>query len=131
MKEIDKVAWIHIHDRRMLFLRSKGKEAFYFPGGKREGNESDAEVLARELKEELGIEFKLASARRLGQFTAPADGAPDVTLKCACYFGEFEGTMRPLSEIAEIGWFTSKAAHTLTPMGKIVLTHLRDLKLID
>jgi hypothetical protein len=41
MKYIDKLAWIHIVDRQILSTRSKGKDTYYIPGGKREGDESD------------------------------------------------------------------------------------------
>ena len=55
-EEIDKLAWIHIKEKQLLSTRSKGKEAYYLPGGKREPGESDAAALIRELKEELGID---------------------------------------------------------------------------
>ncbi|MDQ3403632.1 MAG: DNA mismatch repair protein MutT, partial [Actinomycetota bacterium] len=37
---IDKVAWIRIERGRMLCARSRGKDAYYLPGGKREHGES-------------------------------------------------------------------------------------------
>ena len=37
MKLIDKIAWLLIKDGKVLSTRSFGKDAYYFPGGKREG----------------------------------------------------------------------------------------------
>lgn len=48
MELIDKLAWIYIKDKKILSTRSKGKDAWYIPGGKRELGESDHEALFRE-----------------------------------------------------------------------------------
>lgn len=50
---IDKIAWIHTKDGKILSTLSKGKSTYYIPGGKREGDETDLETLVREVKEEL------------------------------------------------------------------------------
>jgi len=31
---IDKIAWLHLVDGRILSTRSRGKEVYYLPGGK-------------------------------------------------------------------------------------------------
>ena len=62
MKIISKIAWIHIEDRKVLMVRTRGKDTFYFPGGKPEKLESNAQALERELREEL--EFDLAGEVR-------------------------------------------------------------------
>ncbi|NUO34405.1 MAG: DNA mismatch repair protein MutT, partial [Dermatophilaceae bacterium] len=38
---IDKIAWIHLEQRRLLVARNAGRERFYLPAGKRETGESD------------------------------------------------------------------------------------------
>lgn len=45
---IDKIAWIHLEQRRLLTARNAGRDRFYLPGGKREPGESDLETLVRE-----------------------------------------------------------------------------------
>lgn len=45
---IDKVAWLHLEDARILSTRSRGKDAYYLPGGKREPGESGEQCLRRE-----------------------------------------------------------------------------------
>ncbi len=53
---IDKIAWVSITQGQLLCARSKGKDIFYLPGGKREPGESDADTLLREIDEELAEE---------------------------------------------------------------------------
>ncbi|MFI9597344.1 hypothetical protein [Nonomuraea sp. NPDC052265] len=40
---IDKIAWIHLDNGKILSTRSRGKNAYYIPGGKREPGETDLE----------------------------------------------------------------------------------------
>jgi 8-oxo-dGTP diphosphatase len=55
MTRIDKVAWIRLADGRILSTRSRGKDVYYLPGGKREPAESDVQTRVREIREELGV----------------------------------------------------------------------------
>lgn len=55
MTLIDKIAWIRLEDGRILSTRSRGKDAYYLPGGKREPGETDAQTLIREIREELDV----------------------------------------------------------------------------
>jgi 8-oxo-dGTP diphosphatase len=48
---IDKLAWIYIENKHLLSTRSKGKDTYYIPRGKRELGETDQEALLREIKE--------------------------------------------------------------------------------
>ena len=50
MEKIDKVAFLFLKDGKILSTRSRGKDKYYIPGGKREGNETDAETLIREVR---------------------------------------------------------------------------------
>lgn len=45
MAVIDKLAWIHLVDGRVLSTRSYGKDVYYIPGGKRETGETDDQAL--------------------------------------------------------------------------------------
>ena len=54
-KIIDKLAFIYLKDAKVLMARSRGKDIFYIPGGKREGNETDEQALMREVSEELNV----------------------------------------------------------------------------
>ncbi len=57
MKEIDKIAYIHTEQGKVLMSRSKGKTKYYIPGGKREIGETDEETLIREISEELNVKI--------------------------------------------------------------------------
>ena len=103
MKEIDKIAFIYLKDGKILSTLSKGKDTFYIPGGKREGNETDEETLIRECKEELTIDVLKDSIQYYGTFKAQAHGkAEGILVKMTCYMAEFNGTLKPSSEIEKI-----------------------------
>lgn len=132
MAPIDKLAWLHLADRKFLMLRSHGKDMFYFPGGKREPGESDLDALSRELREELGIRFDRGSARLYGVFRAAAHGqALPTEVKLTLYEGDWTGALEPQSEIAEMSWFDSTDAGFLTPLARKVAASLRKNDLID
>ncbi|SEO66803.1 NUDIX hydrolase [Amycolatopsis saalfeldensis] len=102
---IDKIAWLHLVDGRILSTRSKGKDAWYFPGGKREPGESDVETLVREIAEELTVALMPASISPAGTWEAQAHGrASGVVVRMTCYTAEYTGALTPSSEIAELAW---------------------------
>ena len=100
---IDKLAWVLIKDGKLLVVRSKGKELFYLPGGKREAGETDEQALIREIKEELSVELDPKSIKYMETFTAQADGkAAGVSVKLTCYFADFSDELLPDAEIEEL-----------------------------
>ncbi|MCW3816651.1 NUDIX domain-containing protein [Micromonospora sp. DR5-3] len=125
MGEIDKVAWIRVEDGRVLCARSRGKDVWYLPGGKREAGETDLETLAREVTEELGVAIVSESARHVGTFTAPAHGRAAGTLvRMTCYAADYRGTLRPASEIEELAWLGYADRHRVSPANQLVFDHL-------
>lgn len=117
---IDKLALIYLRDRRILAARSKGKDTYYLPGGKREAGESDHAALLREIKEELSVELRPETLRYLGQFEAQAhDREAGVLVRMTCYTAEYDGVLAPAAEIAELAWLSyADKAHTS------IVTHL-------
>lgn len=102
---IDKLAWIHIRDGRLLAARSRGRDVYFVPGGKRESGESDEQALAREVREELSVTLDADTLRLLGVFEAQAHGQPEgVTVRMTCFTGDYNGELRPAAEIEEIAW---------------------------
>lgn len=105
MKEIDKIAFIYLKNGKILSTLSKGKDTYYIPGGKREGNETDEETLVRECKEELTIDIKKDTIKYYGTFEAQAHGkAEGILVKMTCYMADFDGELKPDSEIEEMVW---------------------------
>ena len=129
---IDKLAWIEIQDRRVLYVRSKGKDLFYSPGGKREGEESDEQSLTREIREELDVALKPDTFTYLNTFSAQAHGKPEGTMvEIKCYTAEYDGELKPSAEIEELAWFTSGDVERTSVTGKLILAWLKDKNLID
>lgn len=132
MKIIDKVALLYVKDGKILSTRSKGKDKYYLPGGKREGNETDLETLAREVKEELSVDVVEATARFYGTFEAQAHGKEEgVLVRMTCYTAEFEGKLRADSEIAEIVWLTCRDMDSVSPVDKLIFGDLRGKGILD
>lgn len=125
---IDKIAWIRFDDDgRILSTRSRGKDVYYLPGGKREAGESDVETLVREIGEELAVKIEAGTARLLGTFEAQAHGhAGGVLVRMTCYTAEHHGTPVASSEIEEVVWLTYGDRDRVSPVDQIIFDHLRE-----
>ena len=132
MKEIDKIAFIYLKDKKILSTLSKGKDAYYIPGGKRDGNETDEETLIRECKEELTIDIKKDTIKYYGTFKAQAHGkAEGLIVKMTCYEAEFDGNLEADSEIQEVVWLEYKDLDKISPVDKLIFQDLHDKGLLD
>ena len=133
MKEIDKIAFIYLKNGKILSTLSKGKDAYYIPGGKREGSETDEETLIRECKEELTVDILKDTIKYYGTFKAQAHGkAEGIIVKMTCYIADFEGTLKPSSEIEEIKWLDySNLNVKISPVDELNFKDLYDKHLID
>ncbi|MEV3986467.1 NUDIX domain-containing protein [Nonomuraea sp. NPDC049758] len=122
---IDKIAWIHLDNSKILSTRSRGKNAYYLPGGKREPGETDLDTLIREIDEELSITIIPATATHLGTFHAQAHGHADgVTVRMTCYTAEHHGVPTPGNEIEEITWLTYADRDRVSPVDQLIFDHL-------
>lgn len=125
MTPIDKIAWIRVEDGRILSTRSRGKDVYYLPGGKREPGETDVEVLVREIREELDVAIDPAGAEHVGTFQAPAHGHADgVDVRMTCYSADYQGTLTASSEIAEVIWLTYADRDRVSPVDRVIFDHL-------
>ena len=133
MKEIDKIAFIYLNNGKILSTLSKGKDAYYIPGGKRDDFETDEETLIRECKEELTIDILKDTIKYYGTFKAQAHGkAEGVIVKMTCYTADFVGTLKPDSEIKEIKWLDySNLNVKISPVDELIFKDLYDKHLID
>ena len=131
MAVIDKVAFLYLQNGKILSTRSKGKDKYYIPGGKREAGESDIETLVREVKEELSVDIIESSAKLYGVFEAQAHGkAEGVIVKMTCYTAEFIGELKADSEIAEIVWLTTADMEAVSPVDKLIFADLKQKGLL-
>lgn len=123
---IDTVAWVRVEQGRILCARSRGKDVFYIPGGKREGAESDLETLLREVEEELAVALLPATATHLGTYEAQAHGQPDgVLVRMSCYSGDYLGTSAASNEIEEIRWLSYGDRGRVAPVDQLLFDDLR------
>ncbi|MFE0027722.1 NUDIX domain-containing protein [Amycolatopsis sp. NPDC059021] len=122
---IDKIAWLRLDGGKILSTRSRGKDVYYFPGGKREPGESDLDTLVREIGEELAVTIDRATARHAGTFEAQAHGHDTgITVRMTCYTADYDGVLVPSSEIEEIVWLTYADRDRVSPVDQVIFDHL-------
>jgi 8-oxo-dGTP diphosphatase len=126
MAVIDKIAWLHLRNGEVLSTRSHGKDRYYFPGGKREAGETDAQTLLREIEEELTVALDPASLVHAGTFEASAHGHPaGVLVRMACYYAHYTGTLQPAAEIAEVTWLTYRHRAQVSAVDQLIFDWLK------
>ncbi|MER5502691.1 MULTISPECIES: NUDIX domain-containing protein [unclassified Streptomyces] len=123
---IDTVAWVRVENGRILCARSRGKDVFYIPGGKREGRETDLETLLREVEEELDVAILPATVSHMGTYEAQAHGHPDgVVVRMSCYTGDYRGTLAVSNEIEEMAWFSYADRPLVPPVDQLLFDDLK------
>lgn len=113
---IDKLAYIHVVDHKLLVTLSKGKDTWYIPGGKREDGETDFQALIREVKEELSVGLV---------FEAQAHGKSEGTVvRMTCYTAEYLGEFHPDSEIEKVEYFDYAQKAKTSPVDNLIFDDL-------
>ena len=129
---IDKLAFIDIKDKKILMTMSRGKDMWYIPGGKREGNESDHTALLREVKEELAVDLLPDSIAYYGTFEAQAHGKPEGTIvRMTCYMAQFHGTIVASSEIERYDYFPYAQKSLTAPVDHLIFDDLKKKGLLE
>ena len=127
MAIIDKIAWIELKDGKVLSARSKGKDRFFLPGGKRDPGESDEETLVREVREELSVEIDRNTIEWVGKFSDQAYGhAEGVEVVMSCYKASFRGELKESHEIEEIAWLNSWDTDKISHVDKKIFKFLHE-----
>jgi 8-oxo-dGTP diphosphatase len=125
MTPIDKIAWIRLENGKILSTRSRGKDVYYIPGGKREPGETDIQALVREIREELDVAIAPGSATHAGTFQAQAHGhATGTDVRMTCYTADYQGTLTPSSEVDELIWLTYADRGQVSPVDQLIFDHL-------
>lgn len=128
---IDKLALIEIKNHKVLSTRSRGKDIYYLPGGKRELGESDMEALIREITEELTINIDPDTIKFYGEFSAQAHGHPEgVIVNMRCYTATFRGSLQAAAEIEEIAWLAYNDKPRVSEVDKLIFDDLKEKGLL-
>lgn len=116
-------AVIHDDQGRVLLVRKQGSTTFIQPGGKREPGEDALTTLARELHEELGVQFVEGSAVRLGEFESDAVNEPGRRVRGEAYAVRIDGIPVASAEIAELAWLAPQAPFPV-PVAPLSAEHI-------
>jgi 8-oxo-dGTP pyrophosphatase MutT (NUDIX family) len=128
----DKVALIHVVDKKVLGALNKGSDAWFLPGGHREAGESDEQTLVREIKEELAVDIVPDTIEYEGAFEAQAHGSlPGSAARVTCYTAKFEGVPVASQEIAKISFFAHDRVAEISAPTKLVFDELHRAGLIS
>lgn len=131
MKVIHKLAWLYFENRKVLFVRTRGKDLAYNVGGKKEEGESDEQCLIREVKEEVDVELIPSTIKYFHTFSGPSHGnESDTIVEMKCFSANFVGTLKPSSEIEELVWLASSDMDKTTLAGHKILDYLKEKDLI-
>jgi len=123
---IETVAWVRVAEGKILCARSRGKDVFYIPGGKREPGETELDTLLREIKEELTVDLLPDTARHVGTYREQAHAHADgVVVVMSCYTADFQGTPAASSEIAELAWLRYADRDRVAPVDQLLFDDLR------
>jgi 8-oxo-dGTP diphosphatase len=124
---VDTVAWVRVENGRILCARPRGKDVFYIPGGKREGAESDLQVLLREISEELAVALRPETVRYVATYeAAQPDGQLDgEEVRMSCYTADYSGTLAASSEIDELAWFCYADRPRVPPVDQMLFDDLK------
>lgn len=126
MKKLVSVAWVFKDDRKILCVKSKGKDKYFIPGGKLESGESHESGLIREIKEELNIDLIPDTISHDFTIIDTAYGLDNTELEMHCYSAAFNGKIIPASEIELIKWIDEFQFDECAPAAqKVVLKVLQ------
>ena len=121
---IDKVGAMVVRGGKVLVVQKKTKDdrkEYIILGGKREGDETDREVLERELMEEIGVE--LISMEPLGGYDDIAV-FENIPIHIEAYLVEMEGEPRCDSEIKALAWIDRDYEKQGIEVGSILGKHV-------
>lgn len=127
-KVIATANWILRDGDKILSVRSHGRDRFYLPGGKIDPGETARDAIMREITEELGVTLIADTIRELGTFAGHGHNQPDgAIVRMTCFAADYDGTLAPAREIAELRWLTPRERDLMAPMSQKITAALFDI----
>ena len=118
-------------DGQVAVVRKYRTDAFIFPGGKLEPDETGLQAAIREVHEELGVVLHPDQIHRVGNYTTPAANESDTDLLSQVYRTHLPARqhVQVQAEIAELRWLHPAApevpdGYRLAPLSSMVLQNL-------
>ena len=111
----------------------KGKDFWFFPGGKLDEEENLVDALIREVKEEVSVDLVQDTIRIYGIFEAEAQGKSEKTiLRSTCFTANFSGEVVAANEIGRAEFIDYSAGIAKSSeTSAIVFNHLLEKGLIE
>ncbi len=129
---IKTVGWILIKNRKLLVVKTHGRDRWYVPGGKFEPGESSTQALIREIHEELTVNLEPATIKLYGVFEAQAHGRSEgVLVRKECYTALYRGILKPHAEIEHYDFIAYDQRPFVAPAARLILDDLKQKNLID
>lgn len=94
-----RVGALIIKGKKLLLVTGEQADYYWTPGGTVDAGETDAQTLARELSEELGLRLK--SYKSYIDLEFPKDN-----VRSHFYLVEIDGEIKPGNEISKIRWYS-------------------------
>ena len=107
MAYFNKIGLLLLNEDETKFLvceKDNFTSDFIMPGGQLDGEESDVECLAEEIKEEMAVEIDEASLKFIGEYVDVAAGAPTKDVSIKLYEGKITGEPKPSAEVIKFHW---------------------------
>ena len=129
---VDKIALVHIQERKVLVALNKGSDVWYLPGGHREPGETDAETLIREAREELSVDIIPDTIVYVNTYKTQAHGRPEGEIgRFTYYTTSYKGELAASSEIAEIRFFSYDQRERTSAPTQMLFDDLKGKDLIE
>ncbi len=106
MEEKTRIAGVVIKNGKLLFLKGKGYEELWVPGGTLEEGETNEECLKREFKEEIGVD--ITEMKFFKEYDGFSFYRPTQKLNWTVYIVKIDGEIKPDAEIESFLWLSKE-----------------------